>query len=643
MALSPFARYQQHGWALVPLTPGKKAPTDKGWNREALCLTSEDDVRGVTHAGLAHAYSGTCAIDIDDLELAVPEMRKLGIDLVAMLRAPDAVRLSSGRPNRAKLIYALPEPLPSYKVVVTVEGKKRDIIDFRCATKGGLSVQDALPPTIHPDTLKPYTWKYNDPLVGDWKALPALPDKLHRYWQSRITATPEKAPVDRDYGDEELLALLGAFDPDDDYQSWVNVGMALHHATGGDERGLKLWDQWSADGDKYKGEADLWPHWNSFQGDGITVDYLYAHQVAAPEEFDIVDVSDDPIEASKKVMAERFQAVRIGEWVQRPPPRWLIENVLPEADLAMVFGASGTGKSFFALDMAMAVALGREWREKPTVKGPVLWIAAEAAGSVRNRALAYARHNDAELSAADLWIVGDTPSLGDIEHVRAIAKAAKPIAPKLIVIDTLAAASGGANENSGEDMSVVLSACRALHRVTGGLVLLIHHSGKDAAKGARGWSGIKAAMQTEVEVTVDATGCRKARIAKQRDAEQDLEFAFKLSPVSLDPFDDRPQNSCAVEAVEGVVLVDAVPHAGLIAAALEMFFEQGTLEISQVAVERSVTRAAMAAGEDIVEVGADIENVATVLTQCGQARQDGGALTLLKIPGLGITDEEDLL
>jgi hypothetical protein len=102
----------------------------------------------------------------------------------------------------------------------------------------------------------------------------------------------------------------------------------------------------------------------------------------------------------------------------------------------------------------------------------------------------------------------------------------------LIVIDTLAAASGGANENSGEDMGSVLDACRAAHHASGASVLLIHHSGKNADLGARGWSGIRAAVQAEMRVDHDELG-RTFTVTKQRDGLDGQSRNFALLPVTV--------------------------------------------------------------------------------------------------------------
>lgn len=616
---------------MVPLKPGEKSPVGKGWSAKELTLTTEEDVQGLTHAGLAHAFSGTCCLDIDDVREAVRELRGLGIDLLALLKAPDAVRIDSGRKNRAKLLYALPEPLPSFKLIKTVDGVERNIIDFRCGTRGGASVQDAMPPTPHPTSGQPYRWRYNDSMVAHWSDLPPVPEKVLAYWQSRIAAsTADAAPPDREYGADELRKLLEPIDPDTDYLSWVNVGMALHHASEGSREGLAVWDEWSSQGAKYKGKRDLVPHWESFQGGGITVDYLYMNQVAHDADFDEVEAPAG--EEGKADEEERFKPVHIGDWVQRPPPTWLIDGLLPESDLAMAYGASGAGKSFFVLDLALHVSLGLPWREKSVVQGNVVWIAAEAAGSVRNRALAFASAHNVDMKECPLWVIGETPSLGDLDHVRKIAKGTKKLQPKLLVVDTLAAASGGANENSGEDMGAILAACRALHRITGALVLLVHHSGKDGSKGARGWSGLRAAMQTEIEVAIDPTGERRAKVVKQRDAEQDQEYGFKLVGVNLAPFDDKPQESCYVEPVDGVLILDEIPHSGHISTAINILTNAPDLTLRHGDFDKALGSASRSAGEDKVSVGGELAQVAKVLLDAGVLIDDGTHYTLISMP-----------
>ena len=172
-------QYIAHGFALVPIPKGTKGPNTKGWNQRERCWNKAGDVPDPTgNVGLAHAYSNTAALDVDSYTAAGPALTARGVDLDALLTADDAVQIRSGRPDRAKLLYRLPagvEPLPSVDRTDAGEG-----FEFRCGTAAGLTVQDVLPPSIHPDTGKPYQW------AGDWRQLPELPESVLIAWRALL-------------------------------------------------------------------------------------------------------------------------------------------------------------------------------------------------------------------------------------------------------------------------------------------------------------------------------------------------------------------------------------------------------------------------------------------------------------------------
>ncbi|HLI17852.1 MAG TPA: bifunctional DNA primase/polymerase [Rhodanobacteraceae bacterium] len=172
--------YIRAGLVLVPIPAGSKAPHGKGWNRRASCWTKPDHVPdGYTgNVGLAHAYSGTCALDIDNATLAAPALHAHGIDLAALLAAPDAVHVRSGREGRDKLLYRLPDGV----TLASVNRSAAEGFELRCAASNGRTVQDVLPPSIHPDTSKPYQW------AGDWRAIPNAPADLVMAWRGMLDA-----------------------------------------------------------------------------------------------------------------------------------------------------------------------------------------------------------------------------------------------------------------------------------------------------------------------------------------------------------------------------------------------------------------------------------------------------------------------
>ena len=552
-----FREYVEHGWVLVPITPGHKSPRTRGWNRRDNAITDSGEAEKLRSAGLLHAFSGSCAIDIDDYPRAREWLAERGVDLDALFAAPDSVQLSSGRVNHGKLIYSLPEPLCSKKVALF--GKNQSALDFRCATASGLSIQDVLPPSIHPDMAKPYRWDYADEMIGDWRDLPLIPDALHQLWISELTESylGDEIP-DKGASVEELRATLEYQDPDMNRDDWVQVGMAIHHETDGDLAGFDLWDEWSSKSDKYKGRADLEACWRSFHDspNSVTIGMLRQGVVATAEEFpDVSEMADEvnPWAAVAEERKAKFRRVPVHEIAQRDPPKWLVDELLPETDLAMIYGPPSSGKSFAALDLAFAVSHGFTWFNRKTKAGPVVWIAAEAAGAMRNRTRAYAQARGVKLENANFEIIEQTLSLMSQDDVSALTDVLVEDPPVLVIVDTLAAASGGANENSGEDMNVVLTNCRLLHKATGALILLIHHSGKDAARGARGWSGLHAAVRAEFTVThSEDSPIRVLTVTKQNEGIAGTKLPFKLNVIPLEWDDDT--TSCVIEHLDEVVL-----------------------------------------------------------------------------------------
>jgi hypothetical protein len=321
------AEYLTHGWKLCDIPLGTKGPNTKGWELPSAVF------HGGQGVGLCHAYSGTCSIDVDDYERAMEWLETKSIDLDALLADPRSVQIISGKINRAKLLYRLPTPLPSlslapYEMVSPKTGKmqKYHALEFRCGTRNGKTVQDVLPPTIHPETGKPYKWAYGDDLSGHWSILPELPSAIVALWQAELGPAPVEAaapaaPKGADIA--ELSALLKQIDNSGGvpYEDWLKVGMALHHETGGSELGYQLWLSWSATSSKHD-PSQMPAKWRSFHTDTanpVTLGALRREQVASPEQFQIVtaaaDVGEDtrPQSIIRKLLESRLVFVTAQE------------------------------------------------------------------------------------------------------------------------------------------------------------------------------------------------------------------------------------------------------------------------------------------------------------------------------------------
>jgi hypothetical protein len=246
----------------------------------------------------------------------------------------------------------------------------------------------------------------------------------------------------------------------------------------------------------------------------------------------------------------RFNPVQAALFSEGKQAAWLVKSLIPQAELVVMFGASGSGKSFMALDLAAAIATGTAWRGLRTKKGTVVYIAAEGAGGFRNRLRAYALFTGTPLDQLDIFVIAAAPNFLNKKDALDLVAAIVPLRTVLVIVDTWAQTTAGANENSGEDMGLALSHCRGIHKATGATVLLVHHSGKNASMGARGWSGLRAAADAELEV-LRSMDDRVMSSTKQKDGEDGAEYGFKLVvvPLGLDE-DGDVITSCVVEACE---------------------------------------------------------------------------------------------
>lgn len=286
------------------------------------------------------------------------------------------------------------------------------------------------------------------------------------------------------------------------------------------------------------------------------------------------------LEPNQRLSKFVFQSC--GEFANGPPPAWIVKEFLPQAELAVIYGESGSGKSFFALDLVAAIARGSEWRGKKVQQGRVAYIAAEGANGFRKRLIAYAKRHSVDLNELPLVVCSGAPNFlqeDDKEVAQAIAECG---GASVIVVDTLAQTTPGANENAGEDMGKVLAHCKRLHSETGALVVLIHHSGKDAARGARGWSGIRAAVDVEVEITRKGIA-RLAKVTKQKDGEDGDTFGFQLEPVLVGIDEEGDEiTSCIVVSTEAPVAAPVKPKGkwkGLLYDALQQAVDSGEMEV----------------------------------------------------------------
>ena len=232
---------------------------------------------------------------------------------------------------------------------------------------------------------------------------------------------------------------------------------------------------------------------------------------------------------------ERWKSVADLEDFEKTP--YLVEKLLVSRTVAMMFGPPGDGKTFLALSLGASVASGRPWNGQRTERGVVLYYCLEGGTGFRNRMRALRKK---ELLNDGDPLVHCTESL-DLRSTDAAARILADIAMntnrygaavRLIIIDTLAVATAGGNECTADDMGPALAQCADVVNRSEATVLLLHHPGKDASRGPRGWSGIGCNLDTIIETQRDGD-VRKATVTKQKDGAKGQTYEFDLEIVKL--------------------------------------------------------------------------------------------------------------
>jgi hypothetical protein len=273
--------------------------------------------------------------------------------------------------------------------------------------------------------------------------------------------------------------------------------------------------------------------------------------------------ADPPKEADKP---KPTKTIKIESWdtIQDEPVEWLIEGVIPKGSFTALYGPPGSFKSFIALDIAEAIATGRTWMGKEVKQtGAVLYLAGEGFGGIGARIKACKLHHQTE-DGAPIYIVRHQLNLrSSAEDFNALMIAVVTLVEQtgmefsLAIVDTLARAFGGGNENSSEDMGAFITAMGKVQEFLNCALMVLHHSGKDAAKGLRGHSSLLGAVDTELELLrFDEQMKGVLTISKQKDGADNERFGFEMVEVEIRPAGlglSDPIVSLAVQASDSAV------------------------------------------------------------------------------------------
>jgi AAA domain len=221
-----------------------------------------------------------------------------------------------------------------------------------------------------------------------------------------------------------------------------------------------------------------------------------------------------------------------------PPRSWLVEDLVPQGAVALLYGDSGVGKTFIAIDACVRIAASEPVFGRPVKSGLVLYVSLEGQSGLHDRIRGVCQEIGV-INADRLPLVVRTRSLnllsadsiGDLIPAVRVAETHRQISVALVVVDTLSRAMPGADEN-GADMSRAVQGLTRIQHETGATVLAIHHTGKNGDRGPRGHTSLRAGVDTELFISRQ-TSARALTVTKQRDGADQIAIPFQLVAVSL--------------------------------------------------------------------------------------------------------------
>lgn len=246
----------------------------------------------------------------------------------------------------------------------------------------------------------------------------------------------------------------------------------------------------------------------------------------------------------------RFRLRTVLELLATRPKPWLVDSMIPANSIGCIYGESGSGKSFFALNLVQSLAEGTPYFDHKIAQSTkIVYIALEGRSGLCNRIRALEL---SEAALANVHLVLDDFNLRCIDQVDELAQMILATCGPgaVVIVDTLNQATVGAEENSSRDMGEALAGIKSLQAVIGGTVIIVHHAGKDAARGMRGHSLLFAAM--DFVIAVERKGKdRSWRLSKSKDGDELGSYPFALVPYTVGMDEDgQPITTCMVKPMQ---------------------------------------------------------------------------------------------
>jgi len=222
--------------------------------------------------------------------------------------------------------------------------------------------------------------------------------------------------------------------------------------------------------------------------------------------------------------------------------------------LSMVFGASGAGKTFVVLDMALSVATGKAYHGKEVKQAPVCYIAGEGHAGFARRINAWATHNDVSLKGVPFYKSTSTVVMNDPEDANKLMSEIDGIVqevgePKLIILDTMDRTLAG-SDSDDKDVAAYLTVCDEVRLKYGATVIVVHHVGHNHQERARGSTRLKGRLDSEYRVEMWGDFKLILTPTKMKDAEEPAPMSFLKVTIGMQTTDGQETSSLALDYTE---------------------------------------------------------------------------------------------
>lgn len=507
--------YVLRGFAPIPIPKRAKAPVLDGWEKLRL---AENDLakhfKPMTNIGLLLGDPSGGLVDVD---LDAPEA-VVAADL--LLPPTGMIHGRSGKPH-SHWWYRVPTPAPRttkfHDVAVGRGNRSATLVEMRST-----GAQTIVPPSVHTSGEAIEWVDLTGPSMVDGRVLAqhcatvAAAALIARHWPGpgarhdtamALAGVLLRAGMPLDDAERFITAVARAAGDDEDTDRIATVEYTARKLAS-NEPATGLPTLTNLIGHDVTKRITTWLNVDNALLNGITP----GPQTTAQPRSTGSPMSSAP---------QRFHLLTAAQVKKRPPPSWLVDEILVAGSLAAISAPPATFKTFVGLGLSLATATATPWFGRSTRLGTTVYVSAEGSAGMGLRIGAWELHHGTEVPETGQFLL-DAPQLMDSDHINDLQDTLTnlPIAPVLIVIDTLARCFLGGDENSSRDMGLFVAGAERLRRTTGACVLLIHHVGKATGK-LRGSSALEGALDTIIELKRDDDQLTIA-CAKQKDA---AEFA----------------------------------------------------------------------------------------------------------------------